>query len=397
MNKYEQLIEHIINDNEQAAKELFHQIVVEKSRDIYESLMDEEQGVGQAQGFVQDITQQDNAASDQGLGEDDEEAGKIELDGDDDDEFGDEETFGGGAMDNMGNEHSEHGNIKSKIDELSAQLEELKDMLGGDDDKFVDEETFGGADMDNMGNEHSEHGNIESKIDELSAQLEELKAMLGGEEEPAMDNMGGEEPAMDSDFDSDDMDSKDDGFGKSEEIAVEGKKGKNPFAKSGSGKSGSGKSIAGKSGSGMKESYKKTDVEIMKEYVDKIGEIYKGDQNSPSGKMAGTGDKSEQQGEKNIKSVVRGQGPKFDGETASNIVNGGAEQAPDNKPIPEPKNEYAKKRGELPGAGSFQNVPGGNAGKTGFKTKESAKTAEGSTTDGSVPVNKKSEIGGKVR
>jgi hypothetical protein len=42
MNKYEQLIEHIINDDEAKARALFHQIVVEKSRDIYESLMDEE-------------------------------------------------------------------------------------------------------------------------------------------------------------------------------------------------------------------------------------------------------------------------------------------------------------------------------------------------------------------
>ena len=42
MNKYEQLIEAIISEDEAKAKELFHQIVVEKSRDIYESLMDEE-------------------------------------------------------------------------------------------------------------------------------------------------------------------------------------------------------------------------------------------------------------------------------------------------------------------------------------------------------------------
>ena len=42
MNKYEQLIEHIINDEEAKARALFHEIVVEKSRDIYESLMDEE-------------------------------------------------------------------------------------------------------------------------------------------------------------------------------------------------------------------------------------------------------------------------------------------------------------------------------------------------------------------
>jgi len=350
MNKYEQLIEHIINDNEQAAKELFHQIVVEKSRDIYESLMDEEMGGNQAQSFVQDITQQDDAAQEHGLGEDDEEAGEIELD-------------------------------------------------GGDDD-FGDEETFGGDDTDN---EHGEHSEIESKIDELSAQLEELKAMLGGEEEHGMGNMDSDEPSMDSDFDSEEpeMDSDEHGFGESEEIAVEGK---NPFAKSGSGKSGSGKSGSGmsgsgksgsgKSGSGMKESYRKTDVEIMKEYVDKIGEIYKQEPATGEGKTVGTGGDAPTV---NTKGVVRGQGPKFDGETAGNIVNGGSEQAPDNKAIPEPKNEYAKKRGDLPGAGSFKNVPGGDAGKTSFKTKESAKTAEGSTTDGSVPVNKKSEIGGKVR
>jgi len=41
-DKFEQLIEYVINDDEQKARELFHQIVVEKSRTIYESLMEEE-------------------------------------------------------------------------------------------------------------------------------------------------------------------------------------------------------------------------------------------------------------------------------------------------------------------------------------------------------------------
>ena len=41
-NKYEQLVEFIINDETDKARELFHQIVVEKSRDIYESLVSEE-------------------------------------------------------------------------------------------------------------------------------------------------------------------------------------------------------------------------------------------------------------------------------------------------------------------------------------------------------------------
>jgi len=42
-SKFEQLIEYVINDEEAKAKELFHDIVVEKSREIYENLMDEEE------------------------------------------------------------------------------------------------------------------------------------------------------------------------------------------------------------------------------------------------------------------------------------------------------------------------------------------------------------------
>ena len=38
-SKFEQLIEYVINDEEAKAKELFHDIVVEKSREIYENLM----------------------------------------------------------------------------------------------------------------------------------------------------------------------------------------------------------------------------------------------------------------------------------------------------------------------------------------------------------------------
>ena len=40
--KFEQLIDLIINENEEQARQLFHEIIVEKSREIYESIMDEE-------------------------------------------------------------------------------------------------------------------------------------------------------------------------------------------------------------------------------------------------------------------------------------------------------------------------------------------------------------------
>ena len=359
MNKYEKLIEHIINDDEAAAKELFHQLVVEKSRDIYESLMDEEIGGNQAQGFVQDITNQDEAAQDMGLGEDDEEAGEIELGGDDmgdDEDFGGEETFG-----DEGGEDDEHSEILGKMDELESQLADLKAMLGGEE---------GG--MDDM----------------------------GGDDMGDMDDMGGDEEG-DSDFD---MDESQEDFNEAKGSGMSGSgksgsgsgmmEGENPFAKSGksgSGKSGSGASGSGKSGSGKMESYRKTDVEIMKEYVDKIGEIYKGEQTSPTGKMAGagTGEMGGQRGEQNTKSVSLEDGPDFGGD-AGNIVSGkGNNQNPDGKAYTKPKNIYSK--GETTFSNEkFQNAPGGNAGKTAFKTKETAKKPEGATTDGSVPVAKKS-------
>jgi hypothetical protein len=317
MNKYEQLIEHIINEDEQAAKELFHQLVVEKSRDIYESLMDEEIG-GDASanmmGSVQGEVQGDE------LGEDDEE---MDLDGED--EFGTDDDA---------------------------------------DDMDHEEETFG--DDGEMDGEEAEHGEIESKIDDLSAQLEELKGMLAGEEH-GMDDMADMDAGEDMDGESDfDMDAGE-GEHDMESMNMESA---NPFAKSGSGKSGSGmsgsgksgsgvsgsgKSGSGKSGSGKMESYKKTDVEIMKEYVDKIGEIYSQEPAKGEGKTVGTGG---DEPTVNKKSTSLDKGPDFGG-TNENILNGkGNNENPDGKQFKAPNNEYSKKRGDLPHAGQFKNVPG---------------------------------------
>ena len=69
MNKYEQLIEHIINDETDKARELFHKIVVEKSRDIYESLIDEqdldEVGGNPVEGLAQDVQMDEEGRSEE--------------------------------------------------------------------------------------------------------------------------------------------------------------------------------------------------------------------------------------------------------------------------------------------------------------------------------------------
>ena len=92
MNKpsFEQLIEYVINDEEAKAKELFHQIVVEKSRSIYESLMDEDDAMGrtdrydesmggdQADDLIDDIE-----AEEQGMQEAEDDEMDMEVDVDD--------------------------------------------------------------------------------------------------------------------------------------------------------------------------------------------------------------------------------------------------------------------------------------------------------------------------
>jgi len=42
-NKFEQLLELLINEENDKAESLFHEIVVEKSRDIYEGLAETEE------------------------------------------------------------------------------------------------------------------------------------------------------------------------------------------------------------------------------------------------------------------------------------------------------------------------------------------------------------------
>ena len=146
MNKYEQLIEHIINDEEGKARALFHEIVVEKSRDIYESLMDEEyteEGIGgdQVGGLVDEITMDET----DGIGEGDEMDMDMDMDIDD--------------MDSMSDEGDEEEDLESKVMKLEDELEALRaefeqimdDDKGMDDNESMDDE--GDEDMSDEGDE----------------------------------------------------------------------------------------------------------------------------------------------------------------------------------------------------------------------------------------------------
>ena len=308
MNKFEKLIEYIINDEDQKARELFHDIVVEKSRDIYESIMDEEQVEETMQGPVEGEQVEamvDEISQEEAVGEADEE-GEEEFDLDPDSED-DGEIGGDLPADDMGGDDSEEEKIMSidaKLDELLAKFDEI---MG---DKADD---MGGDDM--------------------------------GAEEPEMAEMGMMEAADEEE--------------EEEEEEEESKEPKDKPVES-------------------KTPRKSTSTsELMREYVDRIGDIYGGAGDAAEGDAVGaTGKKTSV----NTKTPT-GPGADFGGQTASS--KGGEQNQDGNTPASTDKPQDIK-------SGNI-NVPGGKAGNA-FKTKEAAKTGEGSTTDGSVPVSDKSPV-----
>ena len=161
MNRFEQLIEYVINDESKKAEELFHEIVVEKSRTIYESLMAEEaqeeldeaadeeleenMGGDAADDLIDDI-EADESRDMSMEAEDDEDA----ADADGDDMGGMDDMAGGDMGGDMGGDDMGGGdeaatkddimNLEDKLDELMAEFEQLMsddgDVGAGDGDDF---------------------------------------------------------------------------------------------------------------------------------------------------------------------------------------------------------------------------------------------------------------------
>jgi hypothetical protein len=158
--KFEQLIDLIINENEEQARALFHDIVVEKSREIYENMMDEDQMMSNnPSGPVQDLLDE-IGVEEQGMAED-EEFDIADMDDDEDSEetvdidMDDEEGEGG-------EEDLEDRvvDLEDKLDQLMAEFEEI---MGGEGDMDMDGEE-NHMDMDDM---DGDNGDM-AKMDDMS-------------------------------------------------------------------------------------------------------------------------------------------------------------------------------------------------------------------------------------
>ena len=165
-NQFEQLIEYVINDEDAKAKELFHQIVVSKSRQIYENLMQEDNAMGleptEIDTDMDEGTMGGSATEElmQGIqAEENGDGGMMEAD-DEDAEFDDEAEEAGDDLtkdmeddndmeDNDAASKSDVMDLSDKLDELMAQFEDMmgggddmEDMDGGMDDEEVDFDEF---------------------------------------------------------------------------------------------------------------------------------------------------------------------------------------------------------------------------------------------------------------
>lgn len=155
--KFEKLIDLIINEDQEAAEKLFHEIVVSKSREIYESLMDED--------MVGDMAD-DIQAEEEGFMEDEEDFGGEEMGSEEEfggEEMGAEEEFGGeeggeefgGEEVDMGSEEpatkDDIMNLEDKLDQILAQFD--AEQEGSDEEDFGDEEELEVGDDEEVGDE----------------------------------------------------------------------------------------------------------------------------------------------------------------------------------------------------------------------------------------------------
>ena len=276
MNKYEQLIEHIINDETDKARELFHTIVVEKSRDIYENLIDEqdldEVGGNQVEDLVDEIT-----IDEQGMTEEEEsEEGADEAPAMDAEEM-----------------PSEEGHEEAEIEDRVVDLEDALDELKAEFDALM------------AGEEHEEH---------------EMPGIHGDKDADEMEGMMYQEEQSEF-FEAKDEDEED----KEDEDAEE--------------------------------------KEVVKEYVEKVA----APSNKTEGGEVGKG------GSANVNKASTVAGKNDMGGSSANIAKGGAEANPDGT---SPK-ATVKPKGELKGAGSYENVPGAKAGQAYAKKETAVKTEVG--------------------
>ena len=300
MNHYEKLIEYILNDETDKAREVFHNIVVNRSRQIYENMMDQDQSQLDELGNEINAEEQIGEEEEEMFPSDDQSGGLDAELGD----AGDSMEIGGDAMGgDMGAEGGE-GAIEDRVMDLEDALDELKAEF---DELMADEEGESehndGIDDPDFGDEEDEEG---EEVDDAEDSEE-----VGGEE--------GGNPFASDDEEVTEAEEDDEEEDDAEEVVAESKM------------------------TEVKSRHPRTAAELMREYVETVAEINKtaeGQGVANAGKVASV----------NTKSIVAGKNDM--GGSNKNIARGGSNPAPDGTSAPS-----ADKPKDL--IGKVQNTAGG--------------------------------------
>ena len=155
------MLELLVNEDKDAAEKLFHEIVVEKSRDIYEGLLEDDKDVDEA------TDEEVDEASDEEV-----------------DEASDEE------VDEASDEEVEEG---FDLDEFEVEADPIEAEVGGDAGDDLEAALTGMGDEGGDDEEGEEpEGDVEDRVEDLEDALDDLKAEF--EKMMAGDDAGDEEP-----------------------------------------------------------------------------------------------------------------------------------------------------------------------------------------------------------
>jgi len=176
-NKYEKLIDLIINEETDKASALFHQIVVEQSRGIYEGLMQDEDtfeaedvGGNETEDFVDDVRSASDKVDGDEQGFDDE-----GVDGEDADEVVDGEE----AVEDEDMEDRVL-DLESAIDELKAEFEQLMAGEKNEEENYPgihDEE--GEADLEGKDDDQYEESMVREYVEKVTRPVNSENEMVG--------------------------------------------------------------------------------------------------------------------------------------------------------------------------------------------------------------------------
>ena len=167
----EQVLEHLLAEDEEKASELLHGFMVEKSRDIYESLLDED--------ALEEAIEEEVASDEEAVEEAEESDDEAVEEAEESDEEAVEETVAGSPSEDF-------------YDEVEANVSADESGFNEEDKDEMEPE----MDMDDESEDKGDE-EVEDRVDDLEAQLDELKAefekLMGDEEKDEM------EPEMDMD------------------------------------------------------------------------------------------------------------------------------------------------------------------------------------------------------